>query len=102
QRRLRALATPCGELLGIDLDEGRRARGVVQPDLFDEAAVAWRFGLGDDDAIEGALFAAVTGETDLHHVDVFLRSAPEAGRQALHHRTGDEILQQLLARGGIL
>src|SRR5262245_480565 len=77
RRRLRSLRPPRCQLLGVDLDQRRGAGGVVEPDLVDEPAVARRFRAGDDDTIDWVFLAAVTGETDLHHADVFPRSRPK-------------------------
>ena len=41
---------------------------IIGADLFDEAAVAGRVAVGDDDRIVGALLGAATGETDLEHL----------------------------------
>src|SRR6202030_2750948 len=67
---LGALADPLGaplhlqdDAVGVILLQQR----VVGAHLFDEAAVARRMAVGDDDRIVGALLGAATGETDLQH-----------------------------------
>src|SRR5579872_3429096 len=65
--RLRALGEPGLGFLLIEHEAARvvlRLQGVERADLFDEAAVARRAGVGDDDAIEGALLRAAAGEAD--------------------------------------
>ena len=52
------------DAIGVVLLEQR----VVGPDLLDEAAVAGRVAVGDDDRVVGALLSAATGETDLQHL----------------------------------
>src|SRR6185436_17561364 len=46
---------------------------VVGADLLDEAAVAGRVAVGDDDRVVGALLGAATGEANSQHVGSVLR-----------------------------
>src|SRR5262249_31788093 len=83
QRGLSSLGPPGVQLRHVDLDERRDPCRIVETDLVDEPAVARRLRVGHDDAIDGPLLAAVTGETDLHHLDCFPRSASPGGRPCI-------------------
>jgi AcrR family transcriptional regulator len=69
--RLGALGDPGLDRLELQHDARRRAvlgqERVVGADLLDEAAVAGRVAVSDDDRVVGALLGAATGETDLQH-----------------------------------
>src|SRR5215207_5070749 len=65
--RLRALGKPGLHLLGLDGDAGRiilLLHRIVRADLLDEAPVARRAAVGDDDAVIWTLLGARAGETD--------------------------------------
>ena len=73
--RLGALLQPGGDLLVVEHHAGRIVLGlhrVVDADLVDEAAVAGGAGVGDDDAVVGALLGAAAGEADLEGHQSFL------------------------------
>src|SRR5262245_34475176 len=64
QGGLRAPRAPRVQPLRIEPDHRRCARGIVEPDLLDEAPVPGRRRGGDDNAIDGPLLAAMTGESN--------------------------------------
>ena len=67
--RLRALREPMLDALKVELDALgvlRGEEGIVGPDLLDEAAVARRALVGDDDPVEGPLLGAAPRQSDLH------------------------------------
>src|SRR3954451_2827377 len=74
--RRRALGEP--GLGGLEVDVPALGRGLVEhrvvgADLLDEAAVARRARVGDDDGVERALLGATTGKADLQGHDGFSR-----------------------------
>src|SRR6516165_666339 len=74
--RLRALGDPGCHLLGIEHDAVGgilRLQRIESAETFDETAIARRVGIGDDDAIEGALFGATARQPDFQgHFSSFL------------------------------
>ena len=62
---LGAVGDPAVDLLHVELDQVRMGAGVVAAHFLDEAAVARRAGIGDDDAVVRALLGAVASEANL-------------------------------------
>ena len=60
----KADAEPVLGALGVDADHGRIRLGVVDADLFDDAAVALLAGIDDDDAVGGGVDLAHALEAD--------------------------------------
>src|SRR5699024_6896141 len=64
---LGAVGQPLLGLVGVDLDDAGLLGGVVVADLLDEAAVAGKAAVGNNNAVEGGFLGAHTAQTDLDH-----------------------------------
>src|SRR5699024_2409060 len=64
---LSAVGEPLLGLVGIDVDNAGLLGGIVVADLLDEAAIAGKAAVGNNNAVEGSFLGAHAAQTNLNH-----------------------------------